>query len=332
MPKPKKTEKVSKSTLQDGLTPTEQNLTPEGLRADSIEARELHLQRDFLNTVAKPSFQAAADARRRYDQEWLARNLYWRGYHFSRYLPTTQTVVLSSRASARLPINLINSNMRAIRNQVTSFRPKFEVMPSHPNSEHSKVQARFAQRLLDYYFDKLKLKMKIKETITQALLYSVGGPWQIVYDEQKKEVRVWLLDPFDFYVDPLAEEFDDAEYVIQAVRRPISAVTHNPQYNVWARREISGADSKIAASEYKSFMIQAIKSVSPRTVESSAMVILYEGYFKKRTDEGEVYMAHCIWTDQNLTPLLYEEIDTEFYDYVVYLEEDLVVLLHFAYL
>src|SRR3990167_11136790 len=130
-------------------------------------------QMKFLSDTAKTSFQTAENARRKYDQEWLGRNLFWRGYQFSRYLPQSQTVVLSVRQSARVPVNLTAAYMRSIRNQVTSFRPKFEVLPTTPNSKSASTHARYAQRLLDYYFDKLKLKMKIKETIIQALLYSV---------------------------------------------------------------------------------------------------------------------------------------------------------------
>lgn len=317
MAKKDKIEKVSKDTL-DNLHPHGEELTPEGLSVNSDEAKELMRQRDFLQNVAKPAFQAAADARRRYDQEWMSRNLFWRGYQFSRYLPSTQTVVLTSRQSARVPVNVTAAYMRAIRNQVTSFRPKFEVLPTAPNSQAAKVQARYAQRLLDYYFDKLKLKMKIKETITQGLIYSIGGPWQIVYDKIKKEVRVWLLDPFDFYMDPLAESPDECEFMVKAVRSPVASITHNPNYNPWARREISSGDTKLASSEYKQFMIQAIKPISPRTTEGSASTIQYEGDFRRYRDDGTIYTVKCIWTDQNITPLYFEEVDTDEYEYVVY--------------
>lgn len=311
----RKVQEVSETTIRPKST---DELTPEGYEQDSEEAKRLHLQRDFLANTARPAFVAAANARRRYDQEWLARNLFWRGYQFSKYVPQTQTVVLSSRQSARVPINYMAANMRAIRNQVTSFRPKFEVLPQHPTIERSKVQARYIQRLLDYYFDKLKLKMKIKETITQALLYSIGGPWQVVYDEQKKEVRIWMLDPFDWYCDPLAEEHDDAEFMIKAVRRPISEIIHNLLFNEFARKEIKSGSAKIAASEYKQFMIQAIKTVSPRMVDDASTDILYEGDFKRRDNRGQVYLVKCIWTEQNITPLYYAEVEEEEYEYAVY--------------
>lgn len=307
---------VSKDTLDNNQP---ENLTAEGFSPDSGEAKELAKQRDFLARVAKPAFQMAADARRKYDQEWMARNLFWRGYQFSRYVPASNTVVLSSRQAARLPINLTAAYMRAIRNQVTSFRPKFDVMPSNPENTTSTTQARYSGRLLDYYFDHLKLKMKIKETVTQALLYSIGGPWQIGYDPIKKEIFAWLLDPFDWYCDPLAEEPNAGEFQIKAARNPLASTTHNPTYNPFARKEVTAGDSKISASEFKQFMIQAVKQVSPRIAESSSpMIILKEGFFRRYKDDGTTYMVRCIWTDQNITPLLYEENPDDGYDFVVY--------------
>lgn len=279
---------------------------------------ELIKQMDFLSNQAKPSFQSASDSRRKYDQEWLGRNLFWRGYQFSRYLPSTQTVVLAVRQSARVPVNLTTAYMRSIRNQVTSFRPKFEVLPTVPNNTSSQVQARYAQRLLDYYFDKLKLKMKIKETIIQALMYSIGGPWQVVYDEMSGEVKIWLLDPFDFYLDPLAEDPNEAEYMIKATRQPVGAVATNPQYNILARKEIKSGDSILAASPQKQFLLQTTRIISAKMQTSSPFTIVYEGSFKRYNEQGKVYMAHTIWTDQNTIPLLYEELETDEFDYVVY--------------
>lgn len=285
---------------------------------DNPMNQELLDKMRFLQNIAIPSFQSASDSRRKYDQEWLGRNLFWRGYQFSRYLPQTQTVILSVRQSARVPVNLTAAYMRSIRNQVTSFRPKFEVLPTVPNSETSRTQARYAQRLLDYYFDRLKLKMKIKETIVQALMYSIGGPWQIVYDQETKEVKIWLLDPFDFYLDPLAEDPNEAEYMIKAVRQPVQKVTTNSSFNPLARKEITGSSSTLAASPQKQFLLQTTRIISAKMQTSSPFIILYEGYFRRYHDNGNRYMVHCIWSEQNTVPLLYEEIETSDFDFVVY--------------
>jgi hypothetical protein len=316
----KKTQVETPNKVSDETLDQEIKLTVDGLEEGSDEAKELEKQRTFLNQIAKPSFQSAKDARRKYDQEWIARNLFWRGYQFSRYLPQTQTVVLSGRQSARVPVNLVTAYMRAIRNQVTSFRPKWETMPRNTSSEFDKVQARYVGRLLDYYWDHLKLKMKVKETITQGLLYSVGGPWKISWDKIRKKPKISNRDTMDFFIDPLAESFNDeeAEFCIEAVRQSHPEVVHNPTFSLFARKEITGGDANLAASEYKQFMIQAIRTVSPRTNENSPTLILKDGEFKRYRDDGSVYTVRCIWTDQNNTPLYYEEVEKDEYEYVLY--------------
>lgn len=248
----------------------------------------------------------------------MVRDLFRRGYQFSRYQPTTQTVILASRQSAKIPINITLAQMRSIRNQVTSFRPKFECLPRNTTTESS-TQARYAGKMLDYLFDHLNLKKKIKETVIQGLMFSVGGPWQIVYDEEKKEVKVWLIDPFDFYFDPLAEELDEAEYCIKAVRRPLGEIVYNQDYNKLARKEVTGGEARLAVSEYKQFMLQALKTVSQYSRDESPSVILFEGYFRVRDeDTGKAHLRKVIWTDQNTIPLAYEDLDTDEYDFAMY--------------
>lgn len=289
------------------------NLSPE----EKEKVDEQYRRKEYLSTC-KIALKHSADARRRYDYEWMVRDLFRRGYQFSRYQPTTQTVILASRQTARIPVNIVAAYMRSIRNQVTSFRPKFEVLPRYTTKE-SEVVARYSGKLLDYYFDKLNFKKKIKETVTQGLMYSVGGPWQIVYDEDKKEVAVWLLDPFDFFFDMLGEELEDCEHVIKAVRRPLDEVRFNPQFDKEARKEVTGSEARLAVSEYKQFMLQALKYVTQYSREESPTVILFEGDFKVRDkDTGKVHIRKVIWTDQNTIPLYYEDLKTDKYDYVLY--------------
>lgn len=280
--------------------------------------RQFTEQTEFLQNNAKLALAHAVDSRRRYDYEWMVRDLFRRGYQFSRYQPTTQTVILASRQSAKIPINITLAQMRSIRNQVTSFRPKFECLPRNTTTESS-TQARYGGKMLDYLFDHLNLKKKIKETVIQGLMFSVGGPWQIVYDEEKKEVKVWLVDPFDFYFDPLAEELDEAEYCIKAVRRPLYEIIYNPDYNKLARKEVTGGEARLAVSEYKQFMLQALKTVSEFSRDEAPSVILFEGYFRVRDeDTGKAHLRKVIWTDQNTIPLAYEDLDTDEYDFALY--------------
>lgn len=284
----------------------------EDTRADANPDAE---QKRLFIADAKELLGRAADARRRYDYEWMVRDLFRRGYHFSRYQPTTQTVILASKQSAKIPINLCASAMRSIRNQVTSFRPKWECLPRY-TTEESKTQARYTGQFLDYIFDHLHLKHKIKETITQGLVTSVGI-WRTLYDEIKKEARIWLVDPFDLYIDPYAETVDDAEYMILATRRPLSWILSQPDYDEKAKSQIVSPEARLAFSEYKQFMIQAVKNMAQYQTDRNATVILFEGEFRIWKD-GKSHIRRAIWTDQNTDPLVYEDTDEEDFTYSIY--------------
>lgn len=285
-------------------------------------------------------FKVAYDSRRRYDWDWLVRDLYRRGYQFSRYNPANRTVILSSRSQVKIPINLVWAQLRAIKNQVTSFRPKWEVMPSGIGEEAIQ-NAIYSNKLLDYYYDRLNLRKKIKETVMQGLIYSVGGPWQIGYDANADngngEVFIWLIDPYDFFIDPQATSLEEAEYCIKAVRKPLDQIRNNQDYNFYDNLE--HGDSKIAASEYKQFLLQALKYQASNK-ETDEGTILYEGWRKIRVNEnntdelvkelkendedtkdlrqGEVLMRVVTWVDIVHDPCKVQLIRRSEYPFEIY--------------
>ena len=260
---------------------------PSYVMRDSDEEAEKRRSRNRrLRQRARDMFTSMRESRKRYDWEWLTRDLYRRGYQFSSYNTQTKTVVLSNSGSIRIPINLLWSQMRVIRNQVTSFRPKWEVLPTG-KSEQSKTNARYSGKLLDYYYDRLNLRKMIKETVTQGLIYSVGGPWQIMFDpdadEGRGEVRIYLIDTFDFFVDANATSMEDAEICAKAIRKPLDEIKHNPQYSFY--QPIDHGDKRQAESEYKQFMLQALKYQQSFTTQDSETVILKEFWMKERVND-----------------------------------------------
>jgi len=274
---------------------------------------------------AKDCYRAASESRRRYDWEWLARDLFRRGYQFSRYNPANRTVILASRQVTRIPVNLTAAAMRVIRNQVTAFRPKWEVLPAHAG-EDAKTNARFSEKIMDWVWRNQRLKKKVKETVMQGLIFSVGGPWQIGWDDTIENddgtmgnLYIWLIDPYDFYPDPNCTDgltFSDAEYVIKAVRKPLIEVKTNPHYK--NTDQITTGEARVAASEYKQFLLQSLKYLGQYQAEENETVILKEGWFKERDEEGHVRMRVITWVDQMVDPLrdeLTEETEFPFVQY-----------------
>ena len=139
-----------------------QSEKPSELTSEEKKAMDDQQERMLFLAKAKRWLMGAQDARRRYDYEWMVRDMFRRGYHFSKYMPNSQTVVLASRQSAKIPINLMAAQLRSIRNQAVAFRPKWVIGPRY-QTEESKTQARYSQQLLDYLFDHLNLKKRIKE-------------------------------------------------------------------------------------------------------------------------------------------------------------------------
>lgn len=278
---------------------------------------------------AEKKFTVAYDSRKRYDWEWLTRDLFRRGYQFSRYNPSNKTVILSTRSMAKIPINIMWAQMRTIKNQVVNFRPKWEVSPKG-KSEEAVNNARYSGRLLDYYFEKLKLRKKIKETVLQGLITSVGGPWQIGYDEfadnGKGEVYIWLLDPFDFFIDPSATSLEEAEYCIKAVRKPLDEIKKNPNYQFYEVPD--HGEMKQAASEYKQFLLQALKYQQPND-ENAEGAILRECWSKVRvgTDNKDQILEELKDNDQDTDKLRMGETLMRVVTYVDFLIDPLKVQL-----
>ena len=230
-------------------------------KEDGQVTREEQEARDRV-FKSKRLFRVAEDSRRKYDWEWLVRNLYIRGYHFARYNRSTNTVSFSTRTGVRIPVNLVTAHMRGVRNQVTSFQPKWEVLPK-VTSESAFENARYSGKVLDYIYEKSQVRRKIKEIVNDALWSSVGV-WQFDVDG-KGDVVITRVDPYDFYVDPnikspnLNDPELGAEFVDKVVQTSIDAIKKNKEYRKEVRDQVK-ADNITASAEYKKFLIQVTNS------------------------------------------------------------------------
>ena len=148
-----------------------------------------------LVAKAKSLFNFAKESRRKYDWDWLVRNLFYRGYHYATYSRGTNTVTLGNRTGVRIPINLLYAHLRGVRNQVTSFKPKWEVLPN-VTTESAFENARYSGKVLDYIYEKSHINRSIKEIVTHSLLYSIGI-WQFDIDNNGNVV-IRSVDPMTF--------------------------------------------------------------------------------------------------------------------------------------
>ncbi len=281
-----------------------------------------------LRDKALGLFKSAFESREQYDWEWLTRDLFRRGYHFSTYDSRTKTVLLATRRGVKFPINLLWAQMRTVKNQVTNFKPKWEVLPTGPSKEAT-TNARYSGRLLDYYYQRLGLRKLIKETVMQGLLFSVGGPWQIGYDSETGEVYVWLIDTYDFYIDPKATSLKDAEYCAKAVRKPLSEIVTNPNYEFIGAAPEHG-ESKIAESQAKQFLLQSLRYKEGTVQEEEEEgAIVKEVWIKTRvSEENKEEMAkELAANDQDTKDLRVGEVLMRIIHYADFLADPLRVQL-----
>lgn len=272
----------------------------------------------MLMLRAKNLFQLAVENRRKYDWEWLVRNLYIRGYHFARYNRTSNTVTFSSRTGVRIPINLISAHMRGVRNQVTSFQPKWEVLPK-VTSESAFENAKYSGKVLDYIYDKAQIRRKIKEVVNDALWSSVGI-WQFDVDDEKNVV-INRVDPYDFYVDPnikspnLNDPEQGAEFVDKVIQMPLDAVRKNKNYE---NTDELQADNITASAQYKQFLMQVTRQQFGSKSAENQTVLMHETWMRERQEDGKIKMRVIHWVDHLLRPLSNQLLDTSEYPFEIF--------------
>jgi hypothetical protein len=311
MPVNLQTQEQFKKVLQESPTQESEGMTNQAIEKELSSLQRMH-EAESLLTHAK-------SARRKYDREWLTRDLFRRGYQFASQDPSTGSVTITSATKARIPINLTWAYMRAIKNQVTSFNPKWEVLPDFKGAK-SEQNARLAGKLLDALYKKMNLNKLIKEAVIQGLQFSVGGPFEVYWDPNydngpnnpRGEVVITLHDPFDVYVDPKATSLEDAEYVVKCVRTPISEIKNNPEYGP-IREQLVGGTAQLAESEYKQFLLQTIYNTQSATSENET-VILKEIQKKERDESGNIKIRIITWCDGVTRALRDIVLDKEEFD------------------
>lgn len=288
-------------------------LNGQALTGSYSDAEDEEVERDrALVRRWKEREQMAREARRKYDWEWVVRYLFVRGYQFARYERGTNTVVFTSRTGVKIPINLTQSFLRGVRNQITSFQPKWEVTPK-VTTDRAFENARYSGKVLDSLYDTKQVKRKIKEVVNDALITSVGI-WHFDIDEKTKDVLIRRIDPFDFYVDPnvkspdLNDTDEGAEYVCLATQVTTEMIRKNKEF---AHRERLQAESMTAASEYKRFLQQVIRYQMSGKQEVNETSILHHIWERVWQDDGTFKIRAGIYTDHIDRPLFNEILDDE---------------------
>lgn len=261
--------------------------------------------------------QQAKDYRRKFDWQWLVRNLFLRGYQYAQYNRGTNSIIFSTRTGVQVPINLLAAHFRGVRNQVTSFDPKWEVMPN-VTTKAAFANARYSGKVLDYIYEKVQIKRKIKEAVGDGLWASIGI-WHFDIDENKNIV-ITRVDPFDLYFDPnikspnLNDPEYGAEYVLWAGQVSVDAIRKNKNYK---HTEEIQSDNQIASAEYKRFLLQVVRNQISAQREVNKTTILRQMLLRERDEDGKIRLRGVHYIDGMEKPLYNEITDENEYPYEI---------------
>ena len=111
--------------------------------------------------------------------------------------------------------NLVFSTIESIRPIMTDNNPKFIAVPNNPQGVEFSNDVQMA---LDYEWDREKMATKLPAQLIPMLVYGTAV-WFVQWDGKEGEygnIKIKEVDPFNIFPDPLAENVDNAEYIVYA--------------------------------------------------------------------------------------------------------------------
>ena len=111
--------------------------------------------------------------------------------------------------------NHVFSTIETIRPIMTDNNPKFLAVPSTPAGMEFSADV---QTALDYEWDREKMPLKLPAQLIPMLVYG-DAVWFVQWDGKEGEygnIKIKEVDPFNIFPDPLAENVDNAEYIVYA--------------------------------------------------------------------------------------------------------------------
>ena len=235
----------------------------------------------------KSWWDSVESGRSNYDWMWFVYDLWVSGNHYVKWDKQTQQITSAApdKGHPKIVINKVYSTLRSVRNFTLRNRPRAETTPENLQPENIQDAVKL-NRFLDFLHDKLKLRTKQRASIWHALKYSVGW-WQVLWNEDEKEINVNVVDPYDLYVDSTARDPEEARYMFLAIRRNIEDINADPKYRDYIKKnkiELK-SDGKVAASSMKERSINMEKVGDVKGSDEANTIIVKELWYKKYDEE-----------------------------------------------
>ena len=237
-----------------------------------------------------------------YDQLWQRLINLYRGRHYR-----------GQAVGDRLLVNIAFSTINTLAPSVSIGRPKINVNPRTPEDgdkaivtesiinywwQHYDCQEEFQRAVKDYlilghgwvktgyrFVEESKLN-KVESTADEAaqMRPADDAESELVIREDRPFVE--RVDPFFMFVDPDAENMNDARWIAQLIRRPLKEAKNDKRYDAGARSELTASSYRRYNANYD--VTLAGTQYGPQ--EDDAFCDIYEYY---NIDTGEM----CVFSD-----------------------------------
>lgn len=206
-------------------------------------------------------------ARRRNEFEWFVNDVYFNNNQYFKYNTGTRRIqnISVEKMNDRVVINKVKQQVRGIVNFLNAEHPDIGIRPGD-QADDAYLRAKKNKHLADYWYRHLKMNKTFKKVSLDAAKYGVGfvkvlwnndalSPTKPFTDDSGNdqvnsygEIIVDRCDPFEIYIDPMAQTLSDARYIIHAPVRTIGELKTNPLYH---NQDQITPDTRLAASLMK---------------------------------------------------------------------------------
>lgn len=205
---------------------------------------------EFISSV-KEKIEKSVRLRKPYEKQWFLNMAFYLGKHYVAWHPKTNSIVEIPRkrpTQVRLTVNFILNYIRTQVATILSSKPTPVATPAD-TSRRSIESARISEKFLQYFYDK-----RLKRELRKAVFWSVitGNGFLFAYFDKNAgktlldidgipivegEVVVKAVSPLDVFIDPTADDIEEAYWVV--VARTMGVDEIEMKYGV-----------KVSASEY----------------------------------------------------------------------------------
>ena len=201
---------------------------------------------------------------------------------------TKQLSTLPKTSDSDYIIWKVRKIVRWVRNMILKNDPRW-----HPTSSRkqrvSQEEKNVASALLQAVYKEDHIKDKLKDLLTHSLTKTLGWAY-IGYDNDKKDVDIFIEDPFNIYTSPewkLEWPVFTWKYIIRTIKKPIDDIKNSALYNEWEfKDDLKDIETThlMAESEYKHNLLSQEYQIP---VDSNGSCILQEMYIMQKITEWE---------------------------------------------